>query len=144
MDSSWIFEKDTGFKANSRWIHYLIRAFTFSVSRIHFTLKTFLRKSAWINDLYRKFTLNTLSHSRISDEYTICFANSLWIRYLFRECTWIQYFFREFTINSLSFRQIHYLFRRLNSYWLFGEETMNSLLFSHKIFELSIFFANLL
>ena len=73
--------------------------------------------------LFDGFTLNPLSLSRIHFEFTISFANSLWIYYLFR----------EFTLNLLSFSRIHFEFtiffanllwitlRNHNGCFIFGE-----------------------
>ena len=58
-----------------------------SISRIHFTLKKFFAETAWINYLYREFTL-------------ILFPRSLWM----------QYFFEEIHINSLSAFTMNALF----------------------------------
>ena len=105
--------------------------------------------------------------SRILFEFTISFANSLWILYLYREFTinslsiWQIHhgsiiFSAELTLNSLSLSRIHYGFINLsridpellffaNLLWilnLFREFTMNSLIFSRILFEFTISFAN--
>ena len=83
--------------------------------------------------VFRDFTLDPLSRSRthydfivfsaIYNDFTIYFANSLWIEPLFRELTIVPLYFRELTMNSLYFRgliinsltslRIQYLFRKL-------------------------------
>ena len=89
------------------------------LSRIHFTLKIFIVNSEWINLLDHEFPFNSLSPSRIHykytrstlqfhDEFTIIFAYSLSIYYLFREKLSIHYQFHyQFPINSLSVSWIH-------------------------------------
>ena len=75
-------------------------------------------------------------------EFTICFANSLWFFYPFR----------EYITNSLSFPRIHYLFGEFTMNLLgvleftmnFREITMNSLIFSQIYYEFSVRSANLL
>ena len=99
---------------------------SFSVSRNRLTISI-------------EFTLSPLSYSQISDESTICIANSLWIRYSFPDCTWIHYFFREFAINSLSFRPIQYWFRGLNFNWLFWENYKFTTCFTNNLWIIYIF-----
>ena len=82
-----------------------------SFSRIHFEFKISFSNSLWTHFHVREFTRNSLS-LQIHFESTISFANSDWIPYLFHEFTTNSLFFRESTLNSLSFLQIHYLFRR--------------------------------
>ena len=64
--------------------------------------------------------MNSLSISLIYYEFTIYFANILWIHYIFREFTiihfrianllWKYFVFRVYTKNSLSISQIHHEF----------------------------------
>ena len=65
----------------------------------------------WINLLFRKYTMKSLSISRICYAYTIYFANSLWFNHEFTwsnaNSFWNHYLFREVTMNSLSFSRIH-------------------------------------
>ena len=67
------------------------------------------------------FIINSLSFWRIhygsinffgvlALKYTISFANSLSIHYLFRESTMNSLFFRELTMNPLIFSRIHFEF----------------------------------
>ena len=75
------------FEFSSLWIHHLFREFTFNLrSHLQFI-----------------FFANSQSPLRIHFEFTIFFANSLWI-----------HFFRELTLNSLSIPRIHWKFS-LNS-----------------------------
>ena len=70
----------------------------------------------WIHYLFRYYTINSLSVSRILYlfcESTMFLANSLWIylgfrnsRWIFAKLLWIHCLFREFTINSLSLSRI--------------------------------------
>ena len=102
------------FFANFLWIHYLFYEFTigslsFSRNSTQFTLC--ILHSLRIYYLFRELTLNSRSVSRIHFQFTIfilnsyrihtpnslnanshpiCFANSFWIHYLFREFTWFQ------------------------------------------------------
>ena len=86
--------------------------------------------------------MNSLSASRFHYEFTICFANSPWIHYLFRRITmnFLSFslfhckntiFFRDFTIDFTNFLWIHNLLREftLNSHLLW-DFTINSSSFS--------------
>ena len=145
-----------------------------SVSRIHLGSTILFAKSLWIHYLFHELSMNFLSAPRFlfestfffanslsftrihlesfllprsRDKFTIFFAISLWIHYLFRQLTknllWIYYLLRDFTKNLSSFSRILYLFREffmnslssLNSHsfsrihYLFREFTLNSLSF---------------
>ena len=76
-------------------------------------IKKFFAKTAWINYLYREFTLNPLFYSQISDKRTICFANSLCIRYFFA----IVLKFAFILANSLFISRIQFKF----AYFLAGK-----------------------
>ena len=94
--------------------------------------------------------MNQRSISRIHFEYTISFVNFRWIHYLFREFTLTSLFTSRMYLNPLFLSRIHYKFAFLFKFtiyfadWIrigfFGEETMNSLLVSRIIYELSLFF----
>ena len=66
---------------NSPSIHYLFHQFTInsqSIPRIHYEYRSFTR----INYLSGEFTVNSLGLSQIYQEFTFCFAMTLWIHYL--------------------------------------------------------------
>ena len=106
--------------------------------------------------------MNSLSIPRIHYKFTVCFGNSLWILYLFRENTLnslsvsgIHYEFSIFFVNSprihffyansLSIWRIHYEFTIfcVNSLWIhlaFSRTRMNLLFFR----ELAIYLAKIL
>ena len=107
--------------------------------------------------LFRRITIDSVSASRFHYEYTICFANLLWIHFLFCEILWIHYLFCDFTTNSLSLPRIrnqitisvisqqwiHYLLRDFTLKTLFLREIcMNSLSASRFPIEFTFFFAN--
>jgi hypothetical protein len=105
---------------------------------MHYEFLIFFANLLSIHYPIGNFTTDQLFFSRTYFEFTISFAYSLWILYLFREFTinslshwqihygsiiffanfeftisfgyslWILYLFREFTINSLSQWQIHF------------------------------------
>ena len=127
------------FFANSLWIYYLFREFTI------------------VPLIDRVFTLNLLSRSRIhygfinlsriDPEFTIFFANSLWIHYLFRKFTRDPWIFRVLTLNFLFLSRIHYEFfiffaNSLSIHYLFGKFTMDQLLFWWTYFEFTTSLAN--
>ena len=104
-----------------------------------------------------EITIDSVSASRFHYEFTICFAISLWIHYLFREFTlnplfpanslWIHYLLCEFTMNSKSFSRLYFKFIILieNTLWtsyFLPAFTMNSLSFSGIYYEFTICFAN--
>ena len=104
---------------NSPSIHYLFHQFTInsqSIPRIHYEYRSFTR----INYLSGEFTVNSLGLSQIYQEFTFCFAMTLWIHYLISESTmnwlcvpvihiyyayslWFHYLFREYTLVALFF-----------------------------------------
>ena len=49
--------------------------------------------------MFPKFTMNSVDVSCEHFEFTIYFADSLWIQYRLGEILWIHYQFHEFTIN---------------------------------------------
>ena len=76
--------------------------------------------------------MNPLSISRIHNEPTIYFANSLWIHYPFRENCMNLLSICRFTMNSLSISRIHhklivYFANSLGIYYLFFEFTLNQI-----------------
>ena len=76
--------------------------------------------------------MNPLSISRIHNEPTIYFANSLWIHYPFREYCMNLLSICRFTMNSLSFSRIHhklivYFANSQGIYCLFFEFTLNQI-----------------
>ena len=96
---------------NSLSIDYLfweIISNSLSFSRIHFELTFF-----------REFALDFLSSSENNFKFTIFFANSLRIRYLFLQFTWNSLSFSliriEFTIHSVNPLSIYYLSREFTS-----------------------------
>ena len=93
--------------------------------------------------------MNPLSYQRIHFRFIICYANSLFIHYHFREFTLNSKFSREFTMNSLSVIRIHYRFITFfaNSLWFhyhFRKRNMNWLSVKRNHFEFAIYFANIL
>ena len=106
--------------------------------------------SIYIKNVFREIGLNQRSISRIHFEYTISFVNFRWIHYLFRKFTLTSLFTSRMYLNPLFLSWIHYKFAFLFKFsiyfadWIrigfFGEETMNSLLVSRIIYELSLFF----
>ena len=151
VNRNWELELDSTiffceFTMNSLWSHYettmkhyeTLSMNSLSASRIHY--------------LFHEFILDPLSSSPNHYEFTICFANYLWIfyllrdfslnplsfsriRYLLRGFTLNLFYFRGVSINSLSFSWIHILFREFTiffvfSLWihyLFRDFTMNTL-----------------
>ena len=112
-------------------IHFLFHVFTIYFPTLHqFTI--FLANSPWFHYLFREFTMNLLSFSRIYYGSTIFFVNSLsflriyigltiFLRipytmnslFFFANQLWIDFVFKEFTIdnayiqmNSLSISRI--------------------------------------
>ena len=78
---------------NSRWLHYLSRDWHYYFAqsmRIYYLFPDFWMnshcsaESLWIYSLFHKLIMFLLSFTRRQYEYTICYAKSLWIRYLFR------------------------------------------------------------
>ena len=89
----------------SLWFNYLLLDLSLnslSVPRIQLK-STFFVILLWIHQIFRLFTLNTLSISLISNEITIFFEIILWIQFSFsrNHC--------DFTISILL--RIHFLFR---------------------------------
>jgi len=94
-----------------------------SPSRIHWGL------------IYREFTLNLPSFSRIQYVPIICFANLLWIHYLLREFTRDPFICRVLTLNLLFLSRIHSQFiifvaNPLSIHYLFREFSMDPLSYS--------------
>ena len=117
-----------------------------------------------IHHHFREFKKNSLSISRVQNEFTIYFASSKWIHYLFRDFKMnsqsvsrihfeflifansllIHHLFRELKKNSLSISRYHYEFTK-NSLWihyLFREFKINSISFSWIQNAFNISFAN--
>ena len=133
--------------ANSLWIHYQFRKFTLNpffrestiFSRFHIEITILFPKSPSIHCLFREINLNSLSPSRFHNEFTVFFANPLWIHvfspnhYGFTICyaisLWTHYLFYDNTINTLSASRFYYKF------------TMDTLLISQIHFKFTIFFA---
>ena len=140
-----------------------------SFARSHFEFPMFFAISLWIYHkftisfenrlwiLFDEFTMNLLSLSRISFEFTILSKNSLLTSYIFRKFTMFLLSFSrislEFTMNSLSYSWIHYEFTifHANSLWihnlfvnslwfyyLFREFPLNSLWIHYPIREFTI------
>ena len=104
------------FVVKSFWIHFYEGEFiaffanSLSFTRIHDGLSFFVNSES-IYYLLCEDTLNSLSISKIYFEFTINFANLLWIHYLFRQLTmyWpyfalnhyeLTIFFRENTVEN--------------------------------------------
>ena len=89
-----------------------------SLSRIYFGFffREFSIDSLFFSWIHYQFTIFSRTHyesfnfSRIDPEFTISFANSLSIHYLFRESTMNSLCFRELTMNPLIFSRIHFEF----------------------------------
>ena len=107
----------------------------------------FLANLSCIHSLYREFIKNSLCSRFRFREFAVyvfkipCFANPLWISYLFRELTVFSRIYFGFTI----FLRIRYEFTiyLADSLWInlvFREVTMNSLSFSRKYHEFNICF----
>ena len=95
----------------------------------------------WIEYLFRKFTMNTLSVLRIYYEFTIVSANSLWVHFLFRDFTiffasklQMKFLFHKFTINSLYFSQIHYEFTLFRKFWVLDKTAKKNIKFDRTVF----------
>ena len=132
--------------ANSLWIHYQFRKFTLNpffrestiFTRFHIEITILFPKSPSIHCLFREINLNSLSPSRFHNEFTVFFANPLWIHvfspnhYGFTICyaisLWTHYLFYDNTINTLSASRFYYKF------------TMDTLLISQIHFKFTILF----
>jgi len=95
--------------------------------------------------------MNLVLISRIHNECTVIFANSLSINFqltfLLRNSQWIHYLFHEFTTNSILFPPIYFYYRifianLLSIHYEFREFTLNSLFCLRINFEFTICFAN--
>ena len=82
-------------------------------SRIYYEFTVYIVNLVRILVGIRWFSMNSVGVSRTFFEFTICFANSLWIFYLFHEYikNWrhisrIYYLFSEYTKKSLSISRI--------------------------------------
>ena len=96
---------------------------SFYFSRNHYLFRElimYLFSFTRINYLSGEFTVNSLGLSQIYQEFTFCFAMTLWIHYLISESTmnwlcvrvihiyyayslWFHYLFREYTFVALFF-----------------------------------------
>ena len=96
---------------NSIWIKYLFREFTMnSLSVSRIQLNLLL--FSCIRFLLREFTLKPLSFPRMHYKYKICFANSPWIHFPFFGITMNSLSARKITLNPLfsgKLLWIHYL-----------------------------------
>ena len=131
----WIREKIVNWKwirekiVNWKWIHeieFMNQTF-WIIFMTQFNI--FFTKSLSIHYLFREFTFNSLSISRIHFQFTIFFAKSLSIHYLFRESK----------SNSLPLLRIYFQFtiyfaNSLSIHYLFCEFTFKSLSFSRNHF----------
>ena len=110
------------FSANWLWINYTFREFamnSLSIWRIHYEFTWSFAKLPWIHYLFRENTMNSLSvwllhyeftmFSRLNYELTLCSRNSLSFTLIYNEFTiyfanslWIHCLFLEFTMNPLS------------------------------------------
>ena len=111
--------------ATSRWIYYpfhFITVYALPASGFYYKSTISFVISLWIHYHFREINVNSLSVSRIDEEFTMnslsasrflfeftFSAKSLWIHYLIPEITmnalfaksiWIYYFLRDFTENS--------------------------------------------
>ena len=139
--SKWSGETGSEFIENLRKrVNHLFREFTMnSLSTSRVTMNF-----PWIYYRFRGITLTSLSASRFYYEFSICFANSVRIHY----------WFREITINSLSASRVLFKFPfvfgnslsfsriQLGSFSL--ELTIDSLSISWFHFEFTIWFPKLL
>ena len=115
------------FFVKSLWIHSFFREFTICFATWlcrHYLLHDFAIDSLSFPltnlefTIYFAITLNSLLISEIHCEYTICFANFLWIHNLLRDFTMNSLSFPrnhcEFTIYFENLFLIHYLFRDIS------------------------------
>ena len=103
---------------------------------VRFDLKLIVY-SLKIPHLYREFSSNSFSVSRVQIRFTICFVNKVWINFRYR----------EFTIDSLSLSRILYLFticfaNSLSVHHFYLEFTTYSLSFSKRHNRSTIFIIN--
>lgn len=113
--------------ANSLWIHWLFRIYSFnilSITEIHHEFTIYFTNSPWINHQFRdnntnslyilstlirihlmvpEFNKNSFNVTSIYFKYTIYCANTL-------NALWIYDLFRENPKNYQSFSRIHYKF----------------------------------
>ena len=115
-----IYFECTIFFLNSLRLYNLFREFTIyfaNFSWIHSLCRGFSKNSLWIYFRFREFTMNSLSVSRIFYEFSIFFANSLSfseIHYLFRVNTKIQSLILWKSLSFLTFiRCFHFDSREL-------------------------------
>ena len=119
-------------------------------SRIYYKFTILIADLSRIHLLFREFTMNSLSISRIKYKSKFFLANSLWFCYWITDLLWInifsadllwiKYHFREFNLNSLSIRE--YTLNLLRIYYLFGGFTTNSPSFSRINYEFTFYFPN--
>ena len=103
--------------------------------RMHLKFKIWFAYSPWIHWPFFGITMNSLSISQIHYEFTICFAVSVGIHYLFAKSLWIHY--------SLFVSQIDFESTISSMYLLFIRESLtNSLSVSRNHFQYTIFFAH--
>ena len=102
-NSPWIH-----FFAKSLWTHYLLRDFTMttlSFSRVDFLFREFSMYSLSVSRFLFEFTFSFGKSLSVYYEFTmnfsIIFANEIWINYLHRELS-IHSLFHVFTINLLN------------------------------------------
>ena len=124
----------------------------FNFTIIHHAFVTFIAEFLWIHLLFWKFTVFSLSVTRIHyyslsitrihygfitflqnslwihDRLHKFILNSLWIHFLFANSLWIYNNSREFTMSSANLLLIQYLFRKhtINSLFPFKLHDINS------------------
>ena len=111
----------------------------------------YIANSSRIHLMFHEFIMNSLFISRISYEFTSCFANLLWINGLYRESNKnsqsVSRIYFVFTMKLLLFSRIYYKFTILIAdlsriHLLFREFTMNSLSISRIKYKSKFFLAN--
>ena len=123
---------------------------TLSFSQNYYKLIVcFAKYSKEFTWFFPAFTMQSVGVSRIYFEFTICCANSLWIRFVFRESTMDLLSIYEFAINLLSFAWINYectlCFAKIlsqTSPQINYENTMNSLSVSRFHYDFTIYIAD--
>ena len=127
--NSWFLFEITFFFANS-----------LSVPRIQLESIFYFVILLWIHYLFREFPMNSQSTSRFLFYFIKFFANTPWIHFIpqnhyeftisFAISLWIHYLFREFTLNPLFFCGT-----TMYSLWNHYETTMKSLLINHLLYD---------
>ena len=100
-------------RIHDRYIILFAISQIFSQNHCKFSI-SFVNSPYFLRNVIREFTMDQFSFSRILNvsrkhfEFTICFAKTLWIHYLFREFTINPLFFRVFTLTLPSVSRIYY------------------------------------